>query len=75
MLWWILAAIAVVGLIAFAKGPNPVWGTATTGLIIGIPLAIFWPGASWWIVGRAAIVGALIGLVFELPHLLRKRRA
>jgi len=75
MLWWILAVIAAVGLIAFAKGANAVWGTATLGLIVGIPLAICWPGATWWIVGRAAVVGALIGLAFEiLPRIILRGR-
>jgi len=72
MLWWILAAIAAYGLFAY-EGRTAVGGGLTLGLIVGVLLALFWRGADWWIVGRAAVVGCLIGFAFELlPRLFAK---
>lgn len=72
-MWWLLSAAAVVALLLPVERPNAVWGTATFGLFIGIGIAIFRSGFDWSIVGKAGVIGALIGLVFELLPRIAKQ--
>lgn len=74
MLWWALTAAAAIGLFAF-RGRNAVGGGGSLGLIVGILLAFVWPGATWWIIGKAAVVGALVGLTSELVSRLVGKRS
>ncbi|THD35022.1 MAG: hypothetical protein E7773_11175 [Sphingomonas sp.] len=58
-----------------SDGRNAVGGGATLGLIVGVILKFVIAGATWWIVGKAIVIGALIGLFFELlPRLFRVAR-
>jgi hypothetical protein len=51
-------------------------GAATFGAIVGAAIAIFSDGFDWWIVGRAFIIGTLIGVALEwLPRLIGKKAA
>lgn len=72
MIWPITFFAAFVALIAYSgRGRNSVWGTATIGLVIGVVLALIFPGHFWWTLVRAVAVGALVGLVFDLlPRLV-----
>lgn len=70
MIWSIFGVLAGVALLAHRSGPNAVWGTATFGGLIGVAVAVFRPGFDWSIIGKAIVIGALVGLVFEwLPRL------
>lgn len=70
-IWWVLSAAAIAALMLYAgKGANAVWGTASLGGVIGIGIAIYYPGFDFWIIGKAVVIAALIGLAFEwLPKL------
>ena len=74
MIWWATCAAAALVLLVYArKGANAVWGTATLGAVVGIVLAIIYPGDFWWIVAKAIAVGALVGFVFDfLPKLIAR---
>lgn len=70
MIWWIVSAAAVVSLLAHLGSKNAVWGTATFGAIIGVVLGLF-HGFEWSTVGKAFVIGALVGVGFEwLPRLV-----
>lgn len=69
--WWIVLAAAVILLVFYArKGQNAVWGMATLGAVIGIGLAIYYPGFDLWTVGKSVSVGALIGFALDMLPLL-----
>ena len=73
MVWWILYAAAAVVLMNHWGSKNAVWGTATLGALIGLIGAIVRPGFDWGMIGKAFVIGSLIGLVFEwLPRLIRR---
>lgn len=70
-IWGLLLIAAMVVLSAYwRKGPNAVWGTATISAVIGVGVAIYQPGFDWWTVGKAVVVGTIIGLAFELLPLV-----
>lgn len=74
MVWWLLSAVAILALLVHSRGPNAVWGTATFGILVGVAVAVYRPGFDWSIVGKAAVIAALIGLAFErLPQIIGKR--
>ncbi|MEM7690342.1 MAG: hypothetical protein AAF291_15095 [Pseudomonadota bacterium] len=75
MLWTILTIVAVIGLVTHLRGPNAVWGTATLGIPIGLVIAFFQTEWDWWIVGKAVVVAAIIGLALELMGKLTERNA
>jgi hypothetical protein len=76
-IWSILSIISVVGLIIFWNKRNAVWGGLTIGAIIGLAIATIYffkeDSFSWGIVGKAAIIGNLIGLVSELLGIIADR--
>ena len=73
MIWWILSGSAAVALLTHFGGKNAVWGTATFGVLIGIVIAVFQPGFEWRTVGKAFVIGALVGLALEwLPRIGRR---
>jgi hypothetical protein len=65
-LWTFLGIVSIILLaIYFWRGRNAVWGGFTAGIIIGFIIALF-SGFKWYIVGRGAILGTMIGFVAEL---------
>lgn len=68
--WTIFGAVAVVLLIIFWRKRNAVWGGLVVGVTIGIIVAFFYllKGNSfdWFILGKGAIVGIIIGFIVEL---------
>jgi hypothetical protein len=80
-IWRILGIITVISLIAFWGRRSAVWGGLTIGIIVGLVIAIFYlfkgDGFNWFIIGKSAILGTMVGLVAELlgkiSDLIRKR--
>jgi hypothetical protein len=68
---WTFLGIASIILLAiyFWRGRNAVWGGFTAGIIIGFIIALF-SGFKWYIVGKGAILGTMIGFVAELLGML-----
>lgn len=64
-IWIILGAVSVVLLAVYWSKRNAVWGGLTIGIIIGLVAALF-SDFSWWIVGKGAISGTIIGFGAEL---------
>ena len=70
MVWWVLTIAAAFALLLHRKGRNAVWGTATFGGLVGIVIAALQPGFDWLTVGKAIVIGALVGLAIEwLPRM------
>lgn len=71
-MWKILGIVAVVLLIVFFFCPrrNAVWGGLTSGVIIGLIVTIIFVlkgnGFGWYVIGKCAISGIIIGFVVEL---------
>ncbi|MDP3956744.1 MAG: hypothetical protein Q8P97_01990 [bacterium] len=69
-IWALLGIIAVILLVIYWRRRNSVWGGLALGIIIGLVLAIVYAikgnGFSWYVIGKAAIVGTLLGFVAEL---------
>ncbi|HUU16349.1 MAG TPA: hypothetical protein VMW72_04300 [Sedimentisphaerales bacterium] len=73
-MWTILSIIAVVSLIFFfARGPNPIWGGATGGLIIGAIVALVRDGFEWSTIWKGIVVGIILGVIAEILGRLSKR--
>ncbi|OGY98355.1 MAG: hypothetical protein A2681_00535 [Candidatus Liptonbacteria bacterium RIFCSPHIGHO2_01_FULL_56_18b] len=63
---WIILGIASLILLAFYwNRRNAVWGGFTIGIIAGLVIALF-SGFDWYIVGKGAISGTIIGFGAEL---------
>ena len=63
--------MAAAGLALNFRGPNAVWGTATFSIVVGIVVALVagWP--FWATLGKAVVIGTLVGVVFQLlPRLV-----
>lgn len=73
-MWWAIIAAAALALLVYARrGPNAVWGTTTVAALIGLVVA-FITGFDWWTVGKAAAIGALVGVAFDLlPKAISRR--
>ncbi|MBY0284599.1 MAG: hypothetical protein K2W81_11625 [Sphingomonas sp.] len=69
-MWWILGIVAAFAFFVIGREgrTTATGGGATAGLVIGIVLALIY--GNWWLVGRAVIVGILIGLAFEMLALV-----
>lgn len=69
-MWTALGVISVIALFLFWKGRNAVWGGLTFGVVIGIVLTLANPilgnGFSLRPLGKAAVVGILLGLLAEM---------
>jgi hypothetical protein len=80
-IWKILGVITVILLIAFWRGRSAVWGGLTIGIIVGLVIAIFYlfkgGGFDWFIIGKGAISGTMVGFAAELlgkiSDLIRKK--
>lgn len=68
--WTIFGAVAVVLLIIFWRRRNAVWGGLAIGITIGIIVALFYllkgNKFDWFILGKGAIVGVILGFIAEL---------
>lgn len=66
----VFGIITGILLIIFWGKRNAVWGGFTLGVIIGLLIASFfsfmWQGFEWYVVGKTAILGTLIGFIAEL---------
>ena len=70
-MWISLSIIAVVLLILFfSKGPNAIWGGLTIGLLVGIVMAIVGAGFNWFTIGKATVIGTLVGGAAEVLGLV-----
>lgn len=69
-IWTIFAIISVISLLSFWWKHNAVWGGLTIGIIVGLIISLIMMfkgnGFDWLVVGKAAIVGTIAGLVAEL---------
>lgn len=69
-IWKILGIITAVLLIVFCRRRSAVWGGLTLGVIIGFIVAIFFvfkgSGFNWYIIGKGAIAGTILGFIAEL---------
>lgn len=69
-IWKILGVASFVLLILYWRTRNAVWGGLTIGVIIGFIIAILnlfkGNGFSWFIIGKSAIYGTIIGFAAEL---------
>lgn len=66
IIWTILGVLSIILLIDYFRTKNAVWGGFTGGIIVGIIINIFGKGFSWFTIGKAAIIGTLIGFAAEL---------
>lgn len=64
-IWTILGVVTLILLAVYWGKRNAVWGGFTIGIIVGLLIALF-SNFNWWIVGRGAILGTLIGFGAEL---------
>lgn len=70
-LWNSLTIITAILLVIYwNKGRNPVWGGLTLGIILGFVVDIFFvltgKKFQWSMIGRGAILGTLAGFMAEL---------
>lgn len=72
MIWWALAAAVVVWLFFLRAGRDAAGGGLTIGFLVGIGIAAFQPHFLWSTVGKAMIVGAIIGIAAELLPLISR---
>jgi hypothetical protein len=82
-IWKILGIVTVILLIAFWRRRSAVWGGLTIGIIIGFVIVIFYlfkgGGFNWFVIGKGAILGTMVGLIAELlgkiSDLIRRKRS
>ena len=73
-MWWALAILAEFERFAF-EGRSAVGGSATCGWLGGIVISFFQLHFEWSIVGKAIVIVALIGYVFEVgPRIMDRFR-
>lgn len=62
-------------IVLIPRGPNAVWFGLAFGIVVGLMIATFLAfrgsGFGWSVVGKAAVVGTLLGFIAELPGLLK----
>ena len=69
-MWTALTILSIIAVIlSFFRGQNAIWGGATIGLIIGIIIAII-QRFNWSILGKAVVIGILVGSIAEILGLL-----
>ena len=70
VVWKILGIIVIILLVVFGRKRNAVWGGFTIGIVIGFVVALFsvfrGDGFDWYIIGKIAVVGTVLGFVAEL---------
>lgn len=69
-IWTILGIITIVLLIIFWRKRNAVWGGLTIGILIGFIVAVVYlfkeSGFNWYIIGKSAVSGTMVGFIAEL---------
>lgn len=69
-IWILLGIVAAILLGVFWNRRNAVWGGLTLGIAGGFISAIFFTfrdnGFEWYIIGKIAIAGTLLGFIAEL---------
>jgi len=66
-IWLILGVASIVILLKYFRTRNAVWGGLTAGVLIGLVWSFFREeGFTIIFVAKSAIVGILVGFVFEL---------
>jgi membrane protein implicated in regulation of membrane protease activity len=64
-IWTILGVVSLILLALYWNRRNAVWGGLTIGIIVGLVIALF-SNFDWWIVGKSAVSGTIIGFGAEL---------
>ena len=64
-IWTILGVASAVLLFVYWGRRNAVWGGFTIGIIAGLIIALF-SGFDWYIIGKGAVSGTIIGFGAEL---------
>jgi hypothetical protein len=76
-MWIALSLIAAASLLAFWRGPNAAWAGTALGAIGGFLIAglsaVRGNGFAWLIIGKAVVVGVLVGLIVEVVAKLSNR--
>jgi hypothetical protein len=76
-MWTTLSIIAIIGLVLFWRGMNPVWGSLTLGFIGGLIAATVYFFMDrvflWSIVGKWCVVCVVIAFAGELARGAWKR--
>ena len=76
--WNIIGIVAIIIILAtFKMGKNAIWGTLTLGIIVCIVWAIInlitGTSINWVLFKKIAIISILIGGLFQLPALFKKK--
>jgi len=64
-IWLIGGILSVILLAIYFRTRNAVWSGLTTGIIIGLVVALF-SDSDWYIIGKGAVLGTIIGFGAEL---------
>lgn len=65
IIWIILGIISVVLLVVYWWSKNAIWGGFIIGIIIGSIITLI-SGFDWYIIGKGAISGTIVGFAAEL---------
>jgi len=69
MIWIVLGIVVGISLIIYWGKKGAAWGGFTGGIIIGLIITIIrlikGSGFSWIILGKAAILGTIVGILAE----------
>jgi len=69
-IWIILGVVSIILLaVYFRRGRNGLWGGFTAGVIVGLIIALF-SEFNWYIVGKGAVLGTMVGFTAELLGIL-----
>ena len=80
-IWTILGIITLILLIVYWGRRNAVWGGFTIGLVIGFIVALVFvfrgSGFDWYVIGKSAISGTIMGfgaeLLGKIPDLIKRK--
>lgn len=65
IIWTILGIATPILLVVYWGRRNAVWGGFTIGVIVGLLIALF-SEFDWYIIGKGAVSGTIIGFGAEL---------
>jgi len=76
-IWIILGIVSAFLLVIYFRSRNAVWGGFTIGLIVGLLIALF-SGFDWYIVGKSAVSGTVVGfgaeMLVKISDLIKKKQ-